>query len=381
VLRKPYFVVVAVAALALALVACGGNDSGSPATEAPAATEEAAASTANPLDAIVAAADEDDEPGDTTSDSRPSNGGSASGYTPPAGVKVGSERASQLRIETPERKQLIAAIESIEQVNSYEFAWSLTMDISELPAPASMSGGGAVDVLGESLSMTMDFSEFLAAMAAADPSITAEDLELMQAFFGDDPVEFRVIGGATYIKWDLIGLFLGADTEWVSFPADGYDDAYDSVAGFGVDQFASPDDLVAMLEDVWAVEEVGSDTVRGVATTHYAGVIDVAILLDQLTSAEVREAERELGASISDVFGDMPVDVWIDGDGHVRRTRIVMEFSDYGSAGTIAEEFFGSIVLDYEFFNLGGAVSIAVPPIADVTEVSESSVASGFALG
>jgi hypothetical protein len=377
VLRKPHFL--AVAALALALVACGGNDSGSPATEAPAATEEAAASTTtNPLDAIVAAAGEDDDAAPATTGG--STGGSPA-YTPPSGVKVGAERASQLRIETPERKQLIAAIESIEQVNSYEFAWSLTMDLSELPAPASMSGGGAVDILGESLSMTMDFSEFLAAMAAADPSITAEDLELMQAFFGEDPVEFRVIDGATYIKWDLVGLFLGADTEWVSFPADGYDDAYDSVAGFGVDQFASPDDLVAMLQDVWAVEAVGSDTVRGVATTHYAGVIDVAILLDQLTSAEVREAERELGASISDVFGDMPVDVWIDGDGHVRRTRIAMEFSDYGSAGTIAEEFFGSIVLDYEFFNLGGAVSIAVPPTADVTEVSESSVASGFALG
>jgi hypothetical protein len=97
--------------------------------------------------------------------------------------------------------------------------------------------------------------------------------------------------------------------------------------------------LGAVGEDV---EELGTETVRGVETTHYRATVDLDRVVDE-AEPEVRGAtklwidllKRQLE------LGEVPIDVWVDEDGLVRRieqeyeldgtrTQITMELDDFG---------------------------------------------------
>ena len=105
-------------------------------------------------------------------------------------------------------------------------------------------------------------------------------------------------------------------------------------------------DPAQYLRWLWAVgedvEELGTETVRGVETTHYRATVE----LDRVVEAgepEVRDATRVwidlLKRQLE--LGEVPIDVWVDEDGLVRRieqeyevggtqTQIRMELDDFG---------------------------------------------------
>ena len=87
------------------------------------------------------------------------------------------------------------------------------------------------------------------------------------------------------------------------------------------------------------IEEVGTEDVRGVATTHYEADFSLEKVLEQAPNQEaVEDLEAKLGASIG-TLGSIPVEAWIDVDGLPRRLELsaagVMEISvdffDYGT--------------------------------------------------
>ena len=93
------------------------------------------------------------------------------------------------------------------------------------------------------------------------------------------------------------------------------------------------------------VEEVGSEEIDGVETTHYKATLAYDKILDQ---APDQEAAEEVRAQLESLGGDIdsiPAEVWIDEEGLPRRMKmdmsvdaqgqtaeilITMEFSDYG---------------------------------------------------
>jgi hypothetical protein len=79
---------------------------------------------------------------------------------------------------------------------------------------------------------------------------------------------------------------------------------------------SDPTQLLDMLGKAsGGVDKVGTETVAGVETTHYHATIDLAKLVQEngATQAEAEQLRKMIGAQ------DLPVDVWIDGDGYVRR--------------------------------------------------------------
>ena len=359
-----------IALVALLGAACS---SGSEATPEPAIADAEATPARSVADVVADATATSSGASDSTS----SGGGTAGG----TGEQVASQRPNRLQIETPERRALVEAIESTQALSSYEFTWSMTMaSIPELPQGFTLGGDGAIDPANERFAMTMDFGDMVKALTAADSTATAEELALLEAFLGDGQMEIRYVDGVTYINWALFGLMLGSETPWIAIEDESSENAFDSVSSFGGGQFASPEDAVAFLNDVWGVEELGRETVRGVETTHYSGVIDSKLLMSQLSPDEVASLEADLnGSDLSDICGDFPIDVWIDDEWIMRRFVMAFDFSEFGSAGAAAASTIGSMTMSYEFFNVGGAISIVAPPASEATAVNESFL-DGFSI-
>lgn len=112
-----------------------------------------------------------------------------------------------------------------------------------------------------------------------------------------------------------------------------------------------------LLQGVSESNEVGSDTVRGVATTHYKIVIDPAKTIEK--SPEMKqflESLKKLGGSSADTESEpMPYDVWLDDQGLVRRMRSETKVAADG-AEVVA-------VSTVEYYDYGTPVDITAPTV------------------
>jgi hypothetical protein len=108
-------------------------------------------------------------------------------------------------------------------------------------------------------------------------------------------------------------------------------------------------------------EEVGSEPVRGVDTTHYRGTIDLRKAAEGLP-----EEARESVDRVIELTGEreLPVDVWIDDDGLARRITYEQPLPAPG-----AED--ASMELTMEFFDFGLDVDVEPPPAEDVIDIQE----------
>jgi hypothetical protein len=94
------------------------------------------------------------------------------------------------------------------------------------------------------------------------------------------------------------------------------------------------------------VLELGREVVRGALTGHYRVELEAAPIAER-SSAAVRRAIEEDGRRL------VPVEVWIDGEGLIRRLRWDNRFQIGDTAARI--------VVTTEYFDFGADVAIAVP--------------------
>jgi len=219
--------------------------------------------------------------------------------------------------------------------------------------------GGAFDNASGNFSFYMDMTSIA---AAAGDELPPEFADL----FGE--MEVRQIGDTAYIKFPLFTALFGAETPWISMPAE----EGDAASGFMTTSPGNPSDILGSFEDAGAtVDVIGTETVNGVNTTHYRAVFDMETLLAQATPEERAQLEAQ-GPIPAD---SMPMDVWISDDGFV--VRFVMEI-DGSAVETTPEESFDRMLLQYDLFDLGSDVVIEPPPPGEVTDVEELEGSFGF---
>jgi hypothetical protein len=82
-----------------------------------------------------------------------------------------------------------------------------------------------------------------------------------------------------------------------------------------------PAQMLQYLRGAGSVDEVGSEDVRGVSTTHYKATIDLHKVAGKLSGAQ-----RQLVDKAAQVLGEanskLPLDVWVGEDGYVHRVRM-----------------------------------------------------------
>jgi hypothetical protein len=122
----------------------------------------------------------------------------------------------------------------------------------------------------------------------------------------------------------------------------------DSFLQFGAG--GDPSSVLGYLKGVGKLQKQGTEKVRGVSTTHYSGTIDV----DKLKNGQTLRRSTNQKT--------IPVDVWVDGNGYVRRERWKENVS-FANAKT-------KLDLQLEFFDFGAPVSAQPPAAGTVTDLS-----------
>jgi hypothetical protein len=264
--------------------------------------------------------------------------------------------------ESDEITALRAAFAASADVTSGRMEGSIEisgLDASEGLAEIVMPFGGSFDNESGDSSFYMDMSGMA---AAAGDEIPAEFDDL----FGE--MEVRQIGETSYVKFPFFGMFLGAETPWISMPAD----ESDPTGGFAMTSPGNPSEILGSFEDAGAtVEVIGAEAVNGVSATHYRVIFDTETLLAEATPEELERLEEQGPIPID----ELPMDVWISEDGLV--VRFIMEM-DGDSIDTEPGEGFEHMSMRYDMFELNSPIVIDPPPPGEVTDVDDLEFAFGF---
>lgn len=314
-----------VLALALALAACGGG------------AEEATTTT-------------------TTEDATSTTEGSPTSTTAPSTTST-TTASTSTEAGGPEASGDLASLQSamaqtVESAPSRVEGVIRMVGLADAPVPeVEMPFSVVTDPATGDSSMVMDFG----AMAAiGDEEIPPE----MAALMGS--MEVREIGDTVYMKFPFFTAFLGAETEWVSMPAEQSDMADDMTPS------TAPSDPGAFLDSFkdaeGEVEVIGPEEIRGISTTHYRIMIGER-WAESLTDEEMGDLEEQ-GFSPDASF---PLELWVDDDGLVHRMSIVAEASQIEDTGGEFE----SMTMTFDFFDFGQPVTIEPPPADQVTDMEE----------
>jgi hypothetical protein len=128
---------------------------------------------------------------------------------------------------------------------------------------------------------------------------------------------------------------------------------------------ADPTSGLEMLNGAKSVTKVGSETLRGVETTHYKAIVDInkaMLKKPAAVQAKLQSYVKLLGTKVS----DFPIEVWIDDKG--RPAKFVMTIDMPASTATQNQAV--SMTMGIEMFDYGSTVTVAIPPASEVATKS-----------
>jgi hypothetical protein len=229
--------------------------------------------------------------------------------------------------------------------------FSMTMSQS-VPGgqPVVITGSGGFDGPAKKLAMSMDMSAMAAAFGGG------------RLAPGGFEIEAVMDGLVMYLRMPLLDTMLPPGKRWVSMDLARLGEA----AGVNLESLMSvggndPRRMLEYLRSATDLEEVGEDTVRGVATTRYRGSLDLERAVDTLPAEQRQAAEAAMGLLKQAGLGSVPVQVWVDEDGYVRRIRQTYSYEFVGVKSS------ASLELDY--FGFGKPVDVTVPPASETVDV------------
>jgi hypothetical protein len=171
-------------------------------------------------------------------------------------------------------------------------------------------------------------------------------------------LEEIVSDGDVYLRSPELASTFGDPGKWLLMRSEVFGDLLQGSAS-GTGMSASPTQQLDALKDAsYQVNEIGPERVNGVVTTHYAALLDLDKVTDQLKS-EVSGEFGDLVERSMDQVSSATVDVWIDGDGLIRR-EIASEAM--GSLGTFT--------MTIDFSHYGIRPNIQPPPSSQVFDVT-----------
>jgi hypothetical protein len=207
--------------------------------------------------------------------------------------------------------------------------------------PVHVSAEGAVDFDNRALSLRMDLAGSLGDLAGSEGGRT----------------EVRVVDGVFYIDLGDLADEAGELTDgkrWLKLDLSGLT----GMLGDGAvsSESSNPVDGLDALRSVSSdVTEVGSETLRGVETTHYRATIDVAKALADAPAGARDLLDRAATPTI-------PVEVWLDAQGRVRKYTMQVDGTSVGTEGS-------TVAVTYEFFDFGAPVDVGAPPADEVADL------------
>jgi hypothetical protein len=190
------------------------------------------------------------------------------------------------------------------------------------------------------------------------------DFTNMPGVEGGFEMEMIMDGSVMYMRSPMLSKGSGLDTDWISMDLDELVPGFSDLASLSQGQ-NDPTAQLEYLRGISDAEEVGTEQVAGVETMHYSGTVDLDAAYDRLpddTRGELKQALAQARKQFG--HGAMPVDVWIDGDGLVRRMTMSLESGSHSAVD------FG-LEMTMEIPQYGITMHLPIPKAADVTDVSD----------
>jgi len=235
---------------------------------------------------------------------------------------------------------------------------------ARIDAEASFSGGGS----GGSGKMT---AEGAIDFATGDFQMTVYvDGPLGSAL--NDGFEMRNVDGVAYMRMPsgLPGFSLPDGKHWIAFDVPSGRNSFTSPFALGTQ--SDPTKALAYLETVSSdVREVGSESIRGVDTTHYMATLDLAKAIDE-QNKDVPSGLRDSMKELAGLFGSVPANVWIDNDGRLRRLSLQLDLSEMfrGLAPNESADADHFVITEtFDLYDFGTPVHVEAPPADQVARV------------
>lgn len=244
------------------------------------------------------------------------------------------------------------AAERTAAVDSARVSVEGTIEGAGLPEPSTFEASGVVDNVAQT--GRLEFGEFEVPGAGALPPDAVEGEVLFDEL-------------TIYLRFPVLLGQLPGGKEWLKL------DLSEALSGEGVDLGqlsqigqSNPTDSLRQLEAVSEdLEEVGEEDVGGVSTTHYEATVDLNRYPD-LVPEEQRAGVEESVANLIELTGaeQIPVEVWIDEEGLVRRFSQSYSYED-PNAGEVSQS------QTIEFDDFGVDVDVELPPEDDVFDATD----------
>lgn len=230
---------------------------------------------------------------------------------------------------------------------------------SGMAGPVEIGMSGATDVPNNASRVSIDMSQIGEAALAGGGEVPAGFEDLFE-----EPLEIITIGDTSYMRWSLLPMLMGVESEWVQLPPD-ESGALTSGLGLGSAATSPTAFLDQLAEAETEVEVLGEETIRGQETTHYRVVVDVAALSEELPEEERAQLEQDLGS----LDEPLPIELWIGDDGRLYRYG----FEAAGAQDPQVE----SVSALIDVFDHGAEVGITAPPADQVTPLDAAGAAPG----
>jgi hypothetical protein len=260
----------------------------------------------------------------------------------------GSEDTAAPEAVSP-RAAVMQAADQTSAAGSYRASFEMTMS-GLAPEPMTMKGDGIFDSSARQGQMTMDMSEFAAS--------SGQDLGEAEVIFDDFVV---------YMRFPFLTQLQPNLKPWLKI----------DIREFGKQQGLDFGQLSQLNQDPSQtlqylraasgdVEEIGTEEVRGVETTHYGMTVDLRKVVEQAPEA----FRGQLRASIDQLIElsgvrSVPTEVWIDDDGLARRMRLTYENMRFAPGQQ------GDMTMEMDLYDFGVDVDVKPPPKDKVTDHQE----------
>ena len=134
---------------------------------------------------------------------------------------------------------------------------------------------------------------------------------------------------------------------------------------FGSLAGTDPRDVLGFLKAVTgSIESVGSEEVRGTRTSHYRATLDPAKIASLVPAAQ-RDTLGSLDAAAKEAgLSKLPLDVWIDADGRLRKLTIDVDAKQPGSDQSVQ----ASVAI--ELYDYGMPLALDLPPADQVADAA-----------
>jgi hypothetical protein len=169
-------------------------------------------------------------------------------------------------------------------------------------------------------------------------------------YIGGNPSIAKELHGRTWLKFDLSAL--------------GDNQLGGGALGAGQAQ-QNPAAESGFLTGAKDVKKVGTETVDGVQTTHYQGNVTLAEIKTALDkNSKVSKAAREQRDKALQQYeklgvSTMAIDMWIDGDNHVKQTRMKSQTGK------------GPLDMTVTFLDYNKPVAVTAPPAKDTADLAQ----------